>query len=471
MAQAAPPLLTLPQLARFSGGDLWVRDVPSDAAAREALLASGVSGATLDTRSLQPGDLFVPLAGSRADGHDFIAEAFQRGAAAALCDRVHAARWQARAAGPLVIVDDVTSGLQRIAARHREGWSGLLIGVTGSSGKTTTKDLVAAALSSTVPTLRTQGNLNIHWGVPLTLLGLRPEHRAAVIEMGMNHAGEIALLASIARPNAAVITNAGSAHLEFMGSLEAIAREKASLAAGLSSSEVAFAGADSPRLLAALAKMACRKVTYGLARGAGLRPSALEDLGERGTRVTVAGFPPFTLPLAGRHQILNALAALAVAREFRVPPEAATAALASATPAEGRMEIRHARGATLLVDCYNANPESTAMALETLAHWPKATRRIAALGDMLELGEESGRLHAATARGAAAGIELWVAGAHAADYLRGARSAKRRARAFESRESLRAALHEALAPGVVALVKASRGSRFETLLEGLEERG
>jgi UDP-N-acetylmuramoyl-tripeptide--D-alanyl-D-alanine ligase len=467
----APAIMTLPQIAQLSGGDLWVKEVPRDARAREAFLASGISGATLDTRRIQPGELFVPLPGERTDGHDHIGEAFARGAGASLCDRAHAEEWQAKATGPLVIVADVTAGLQRLAARYREGWSGLLIGVTGSSGKTTTKDLVAAVLESAAPTWKTQGNLNNHWGVPLTLLGLRAEHQAAVIEMGMNHAGEIASLAAIARPTAAVITNAGTAHLEHLGSLEAIAREKASLAAGLGPDEIAFAGADSPRLIAALAGFRCRRLTYGLVRGADLRPERLEDLGEKGTRVSVTGFPEFVLGLAGRHQVVNALGALAVAREYHVPPEAAVAALAAVRPGAGRMEIRHARGATLLVDSYNANPDSVAMALETLARWPGAKRRIAALGDMLELGSEAGALHAEVARNAAKGVELWVSGAHAADYAKGARAARRPLREFETREALRESLHEALGSGVVVLIKASRGARFETLLEGLGAEG
>jgi len=462
------PFLTFPQIAQMSGGDLWVRHIPTSPRDREAWLGSGVDGVSIDTRTLCPGDLFVPLAGGNVDGHAFLADAFAKGAGAAFCDAAHAAEWKVRASGPLVIVPDVTTALQRLAFRHRERWGGPVLAVTGSSGKTTMKDFVAAVLSTATPTLKTEGNLNNHWGVPLTLLRLRSEHRAAVIEMGMNHAGEIATLAAIAVPNAAVITNAGSAHLEHLGSLEAIAREKASVAARLKPGEVVFAGADSPRLIAALAGIAARRVTFGLAEGAEVRPDRLEDLGERGSRLAVAGFPEFVLPRPGRHLVINALGALAVAREFAVDPAAATAALVAVKPEKGRMEVRHARGATILFDAYNANPESTAAALATLEHWPDATRRIAALGDMLELGKDAGRLHAETAARAGANTEVWAAGAFAADWVRGAKTAQREARAFESREALRAAFQAALGPGVVALIKASRGSRFEVLLEGLE---
>lgn len=462
------PFLTFPQIAQFSGGDLWTPAIPKEPREREAWLASGIEGVSIDTRTLCPGDLFVPLPGGNTDGHDFLETAFANGAAAAFCDAAHAATARERAVGPLVIVPDVTLALQRLAARHRERWAGPVLAVTGSSGKTTMKDFVAAVLGAAMPTLRTEGNLNNHWGVPLTLLRLRPEHRAAVIEMGMNHAGEIAVLAAIAVPNAAVITNAGSAHLEHLGSLEAIAREKASVAARLKPGEFVFACADSPRLIAALGGSSARLVTFGFAEGADVRPRALEALGEGGTRIAVDGFPTFVLPRPGTHLVSNALGALAVARAFGVDPAAAVEALATARPEKGRMEIRHARGATLIVDCYNANPESTAAALATLELWPAATRRIAALGDMLELGREGPRLHAETAAHAGATTEIWTAGEFAKDWVRGAEQAKRTARVFPSREALREALQGALAPGVVALVKASRGARFEKLLEGLE---
>src|SRR5438552_7397754 len=169
------PGFTLRSLSRAAEGDLGGRDVPRDATAREALLERGVEGASIDTRTIAPGELFVPLPGSRVDGHAFLDAAFARGAAAALCARAAYAEWAGKEPGPLVVVDDVTAALQRLAHRHREVWPGLLMGLTGSAGKTTTKDLVAAALGPAGPALKTQGNLNNHWGVPLTLLRLRPE--------------------------------------------------------------------------------------------------------------------------------------------------------------------------------------------------------------------------------------------------------------------------------------------------------
>jgi UDP-N-acetylmuramoyl-tripeptide--D-alanyl-D-alanine ligase len=462
-AFATAPVLTLTDLARMADGDLVVREVPAGATEREALLRAGVDGVSIDTRTLAPGQLFVPLRGGNTDGHRFLGEAFSRGAAASLCERAAYPAWEGREPGPLILVDDATVGLQKLARRYRDGWQGLLIGVTGSAGKTTTKDLIAAVMSTTAPTLKTEGNLNNHWGVPLTLLRLRPEHRAAVVEIAMNHAGEIAALAAIARPGAAVITNAGSAHLEGLGSLEAIAREKASLAGAVGEGRPVFAGADSPRLIAALRGFDVRLVRYGFAADADLRPDAVEDLGPDGSRLTVQGFPPIHLRLVGRHQVQNALGALAVAREFKVDPAATAQAIESLRPGKGRMEVREFRGATLLVDCYNANPESTRAALETLARWPHAGRRIAVLGDMLELGPDTARLHRETGE-AVREAELWTTGAFADDLAAGAARAGAAARVFADKPALARALAAELAAGVVVLFKASRGAALEDVL-------
>ncbi len=467
---ANPPAITLVQLAQWANGDLVVTRMPEGAAAREAFLASGVTGASIDTRTVAPGMLFAPLPGSRADGHAFLDEAFARGAAAAFCDRAVHPRIAHLDLGPLVVVDDVTAALQRVAKRYREAWPGLLVGLTGSAGKTTTKELVATALATEAPVLRTQGNLNNHWGVPLTLLALRREHQAAVVEMGMNHAGEIAALAEIAQPTAAVVTNAGVAHLEHLGSLEAIAAEKASLVHALRPNQPAFVGADSPRLVAATRGAKAAITTYGFEPGADVRPARWEDLGPEGSRLEVAGFPPLHLKLVGRHQAANALAALAVARHWKLDPEKVVAALAAHAPLPGRMEVLRAGGAVILKDCYNANPDSTAAALETLAGWPGAGRRIAILGDMLELGATAAALHRETGEKVRE-AELWTVGDHASDYAAGARRARVEARVFADKPAVAAALREALAPGVVVLVKGSRGAALEQVLAGLPGEG
>jgi UDP-N-acetylmuramoyl-tripeptide--D-alanyl-D-alanine ligase len=459
----ASPLFTLAQLAAVAGGELR----PGSGAPAGAPGGAGVDGVSIDTRTLRPGDLFVPLPGRNADGHAFVAEAFRRGAAASLCARERHAALAAGAGGPLVVVEDVTAALQRLARKHRADWAGLLVGITGSSGKTTTKDLVAAAFATAMTTLKTEGNLNNHWGVPLTLLRLSAGYRAAVVEMGSSRPGEIVLLAAIAAPGAAIVTNAGSAHLEFFGSVDAVAREKAALGFALDPDATLIAGADSGPLMRALEGVRCRVVTYGFAPGAAVRPVALEDRGPEGIRFEVAGFPEVRLSLIGRHQVLNALAALAAARAFGLDPEAVARALAAYRPAKGRMEVRRARGAVLLVDCYNSNPESARAALDTLASWPGAVRRIAILGDMLELGRDAPRLHRAIGA-AVRGAELWGVGERAEDYLAGARERAVPARVFADLASLRAALGDTLAPGTVVLLKASRGAALEQVLEGLE---
>ena len=462
--------LTLPTLARLTEGDLVVREVPREPAAREALLRRAVQGARIDSRAIEPGELFVPLRGSRADGHDFLAAAFERGAGAALCDRESYPRWQGREPGPLVLVDDVTAALQRLARRYRESWPGLLLGLTGSTGKTTTKELVATALATAAPTLRTEGNLNNHWGVPLTLLRLRPEHQAAVVEMAMNAAGEIAALARIASPTAALITGAGHAHIggPGLGSPEAVAAEKASLGLHVPDGAPVFANADSPTLMAALRPLKRRVVTYGLGAEAQVRPTSVTSLGVEGSRFAVAGFPEVRVRLVGRHQVGNALAAIAVAREYRLDPAAVAAAIETVGPLPGRMEVRTVRGATLLVDCYNANPDSSRAALATLADCP-ARRRIAVLGDMLELGPQAAALHREVGA-ATRDAELWTIGAHAEASAAGARAAHITTRVFGAQDTLVEALREALAPGTVVLFKASRGAALERVVAALEER-
>jgi UDP-N-acetylmuramoyl-tripeptide--D-alanyl-D-alanine ligase len=453
---------TLGQLVERAEGRLAARDPGG--------LDTPIGGVSIDTRTLEPGDLFVPLPGTNVDGHEYIAEAFRRGAAASLCAAARLATFGPKEPGPLVVVDDVTVALGRVAHRHRRDWPGLVVGITGSSGKTTTKDLVGRVFAADRPTLTTRGNLNNQWGVPLTLLELRSEHRAAIVEMGTNHPGEIGSLAAIAAPDAAIITNVGHAHLEHFGTVEAIAREKTALARAVPAGGVVFAHADSPGLMAALAGLTARIVTFGNGAKADVHPAVFEDRGAAGSRLRVEGFPALELALVGRHQALNALAALAVAREFELEPDRSVAAIASYRPTTGRMEVRHARGATLLVDCYNANPESTRAALQTLATWPDARRRIAILGDMLELGPKAPELHreaGATVRGA----ELWAVGRMAGEYVAGATSAEIEALRFDEVSAVAAALREALAPGTVVLLKASRGAQLERVLEGLESEG
>jgi len=274
----------------------------------------------------------------------------------------------------------------------------------------------------------------------------------------------------VTSPTAAVITNTGRAHLggQGLGTLEAIAREKASLAAAVPNGAPVFAGADSPLLIAALRGSKARLIPYGLAEGAMVRAERIEPLGPDGSRFEVAGFPPVHLRLVGHHQVANACAALAVAREYQLDPARAVAALEAVRPSGGRMEVRVLQGATLLIDFYNANPDSMQAALDTLARFVPARRRIAVLGDMLELGPDAPALHRESGA-AVRNAELWVTGRHADDYAAGARPAGIETRVFPDKPALGRALAGVLAPGTVVLLKASRGSALEDVLATVEE--
>jgi UDP-N-acetylmuramoyl-tripeptide--D-alanyl-D-alanine ligase len=457
VATAAP--IALSTLAEWAGGEL--RLPPGAAGDRD------VRGASIDTRTLEPGELFVPLAGAHTDGHDFIAAAFARGAAASLCARAAMAQFAGHEPGPLVVVDDVTLALQRIAQRHRQQWGGLVIGVTGSAGKTTTKDLVALALATDRGTLATPGNLNNHWGVPLTLLRLGDEHRAAVVEMGMSQPGEIAALAGIARPDAAVITLVGSAHLEAFGTVEAIATEKTALARALPAGAPVFAGADSPPLRAALHGARQRVITYGLAADANVRPRALEPREGGGWRLEVDGFPPCTLALIGRHQAVNALAAYAVAREYRLDPARVVRALESYAPGKGpdgsptRARRDAHRRLLQLEPGGGARGARHARVVARCAAAHRAARRHARA--RAEFGAAARMDGRGRARRRAVGAGRARRRARA-----GARKSGATVRQLADVAEARAALEPILAPGVVVLLKASRGVALERVLDGLE---
>jgi len=421
-----------------------------------------------DTRRLEGGELFVALRGPRFDGHAFLEEAARRGAAAALAERP--------APGlPTVVVPDALAALGRLAAAWREALAGPLVAVTGSCGKTTVKELLAAVLAGRGPVLASPGNLNNAVGLPLSLLRLEGGHRAAVVELGASAPGEIAALASLARPQVAVLTGAGAAHLEGFGSLEGVARAKGELLEALPEDGVAVLPADQPfaplwRELAGRRRV----LDFGLEAGAVRAvPGSLrvEPEGpEPGTRFVLQaprGEAPVRLRLLGAHQVRNALAAAAAALALGMDLEAVRRGLEAVAPVPGRLQPRRGpRGALLLDDSYNANPDSLAAALAVLAE--ARGRRLLALGDMLELGPEAEALHREAGRRAReAGVERL----HALGPL-----AREAAAAFgpggqahENPEALARALLRDLAPGVVALVKGSRGAGMERVVQALLE--
>ena len=439
-----------------------------------AVAGKPVVGATLDSRAARPGEVFVPLPGRATDGHRFLAEARAHGAIACLCRADRVAETDLESAAPLLVVEDPETALQAWGAARRTAWKGTAIGVTGSNGKTTTKNLIAACLAAVAPTHATEGNRNNHLGVPLTLTGLSDDHVYAVIEMGMNHRGEIARLAEWASPRLGVITHVAAAHLEALGSVEEVARAKLELAEKLPADGVLIVPAGEPVLDGALAELAiaARRVTFALAGEADLVATRISDLGAAGVSFQVDGFPPVRLRLPGRHNVKNALAALAVARELGVDPQVAAAALGTVSPLSGRMETVVSGGVTLILDHYNANPDSMRAALDALSRWP-AKRRFAALGEMKELGayEAQGHREVGEAAGRLDGLYLvGEATAHVAEGARAAGLKEERVRGFSSREEMVEALASALAPGDVVLIKGSRSSRMEEVSDRLRAR-
>ena len=478
MNAATSPWLSLDAVLRVSGGRLW-KPAGGSPGARPRVSsgeAVGFTACAIDSRSLTGGELFVPLTGTRADGHAFIPAAFEAGAAGSLARRGWDAPPALAATGkPIVEVDDPLIALQTLGAHCRERADLPVVAVTGSNGKTTTKEMIAAILGTGRRVHRNVGNLNNHIGVPLTLTWLRPEHEVLVVEMGMSARGEIAALAALARPSVGVLTNAGPAHLEQLGSLEAVALAKSELAEALPPSGLLVLNADDPLLWPMNRNRPVRKRSYGLDNPeADLRPTRLDQIATGGTRFSLPGGPDVTLELLGRHNVRNALAALLVGDEFGVPRAAAAGALAAMEAPKHRLELRQAAGIAVLDDAYNANPSSMAEALALLGSIETKGVRRAVLGDMLELGETAEALHEETGRRVPADAWLYAAGSFAAALGRGALAAgvpAARVRRFADVSEMAAAVKADAKPGDLVLVKASRGMRLERVVEVLTGGG
>lgn len=428
-----------------------------------------------DTRAVQPGDLFVALKGERFDAHDFVAEAVARGAVGVLVEKPVAV-----AAGQIV-VDDTLAALQALAASWRRSFTLPVVAVTGSNGKTTTKQLLASVFATRGPVLATEGNLNNHIGVPLTLLKLRPEHATAVIEMGASHAGEIALLAGLAAPDVGIVTQAGDAHLEGFGSREGVARAKGELFVQLAQQAAAGAAAEAKAGTAIInaddayaplwRQLAgdARRIAFGLSAEADVRAEAvcLRADGVDFTLRTPAGEAAVALPLPGAHNVMNALAAAAAGVALGLDAATLSHGLAAVEKPKGRVNLHTlASGARLIDDSYNANPSSLSAGMALLA--AETGRRILVLGDMAELGVASDALHTAAGREAKSrGIDALLAfGARAAHAARGFGDG---GAAFDSLDALVAALRPQLAAGTTALVKGSRSARMERVVAALTD--
>jgi UDP-N-acetylmuramoyl-tripeptide--D-alanyl-D-alanine ligase len=344
------------------------------------------AGWSIDSRTLAAGDVFFGLRGPAHDGHDYVSQVLERGAAAAFVDHPTGAQ------GLQFLVADTTVALQQLGFGLRQRWGGMVVGVTGSAGKTTTKDTIAALISQVFTTGRTIGNLNNHYGVPLSLLRLPDDCSVAVIEMGMNHAGEIRELARIARPEVGVVTNVGWAHAEnFPDGVAGIAAAKRELIEELPPDGIAILNADDPHVRGFADRHPGRSILFGFSAGAEVRAENVELLPKGGAKFCAAGVE-FQSPLTGRHEISNVLAGIAVARALGIAPEKLREAVRLLAPGKMRGERSERNGILIINDSYNANPEAMKSMLELLAGTP-ARRRIAVLGEMLELGHEGDGLH------------------------------------------------------------------------------
>ncbi len=431
-----------------------------------------VTGVSIDSRSLGIGAAFFAIRGPHRDGHAFLRDAAARGAA---CLIVHNLPDDLPPSVPTILVDDTTRALGRLAAYHRARFTLPVAAVTGSNGKTTTKEMMAAVLEALGPVLKPEGSFNNQWGLPLTLLRLRPEHRALALELGANTPGEIEALAAISRPTVGVVTVVSSAHTEFFGSLDGVAAEKSALVRAIPPDGAVVLNADDPRVLAMHTQSRARTLYFSTRPGADVFTAGpVEDDGE-GVRFTLAAGTakrPVRLGFAGRHNVTNALAAAGVGLALGLSLEQVVRGLETARPAKGRCVWRKAGRLFILDDTYNANPTSVSAALQTLAA-ADARRRVVVLGDMLELGgisetahREMGRAVAASGAAEFLGMGRWAQ--VAVDAARQAGLAEsHHVTTFEDAVAL---LLKRLAPGDAVLVKGSRGMRMERVVDALVAR-
>jgi UDP-N-acetylmuramoyl-tripeptide--D-alanyl-D-alanine ligase len=433
-----------------------------------------IKGVSTDTRTIQAGNLFVPLIGENFDGHAYVADAYAAGASAAL--------WQINrphppAHIPLIYVEDTLTALQQLAAGYREQLPVQIIGITGSNGKTTTKDLVASVLSTTFKVHKTKGNFNNHIGLPLTLLQLEEDTEFAVLEMGMRGRGEIELLSLLAKPEAVIITMIGEAHMLHLGSREEIARAKTEILSGLKNGGWFIYNGDEPLIELVLPEMtqpkAMNRLCFGEHDGNDLYPTDVE-LTSEGThfKINKTAYPVLYIPLLGQHNVINALAAIAAGEAYGVTPENIAAGLKTLQMTSMRIERLIAEtGLTVLNDAYNASPASMQAAISLTEQLVGYSRKIVVLGDMLELGAEEEQYHRSIGQtltpehidiiftyGRLAGL---IADEAEKTFPQGT------VYAFEDKEKLIKSLSGIVKPEDVVLVKGSRGMQLEQVVHAL----
>ena len=434
---------TINDIVRISGGELH--------GAAEG--GTPVAGAVIDSRAAGEGIMFCALKGERVDGHDYIASALAQGAACALASRAPAG-----VSGPVIVVPDVQRAMAVLARETRERFPGPVVGVVGSSGKTTTKEMCAAVLSEKYKTLRTEGNLNNELGVPLTLFRLDKSTEAAVVELGISDFGEMTRLGKMARPDIAVYTLIGRSHLNALHDLDGVLRAKTELMDEMRPDALIIVNGDDERLAALRPRQ--RTLSYGLGERCEVR--ALDVKWEGGVRFTVArGERRFEvkIPAFGRHLVYSALAAAAVGMELGLSDAEIAAGLANYAPVGRRARVIEAGGVTVVDDCYNSNPDSCEMAVESAAGL--GGRLVCVLGDMLNLGPDSDKMHKEVGDAARRHGALLLTCGESSRSMGGEH--------FESREALISAVKERVRPGDTVLIKASNAMRFDEVTEALLE--
>jgi UDP-N-acetylmuramoyl-tripeptide--D-alanyl-D-alanine ligase len=433
----------------------------------ECELKEVAHGYSIDSRTIQAGELFFAVKGERLDGHDYVHQALERGAVSAVVQKDQLARYPVKTC--LLAVDDTLVALQTLATAVRRLWGKPLVGITGSVGKTTTKEAIAHVLGSRFRVLKSEGNFNNHFGLPLMLLKLEPEHEIAVIEMGMSHAGEIAALAKIAQPEIGVVTVVAPVHLEYFDSIAGIARAKYELIESLPPGGTAVLNADDEYVSSFGRNFKGRVILFGTHRPANVRAENVESRGAEGSAfdVVVDGVRQrANLPLVGAHNVTNALAAVAVGLERGIPLPEIVAALATVTTADKRGQVVQVGNIKVVNDCYNSNPKALAAMVDALAAMP-ATRRIVVAGEMLELGPTGDEMHRCAGRHVAEkkiDVLLGVRGLAQA-MVDAAKSAGMRAEFVATPEEAGEWLARETRDGDVVLLKASRGVKLEKALE------
>ena len=431
-----------------------------------------VTGVSTDSRTLQSGDMFFAIKGETHDGHAFISDALEKGATAAVISDLEKVDKSHMSSGRIVQVPDVTAALGRLAGWYRRQFAAQVVAVIGSNGKTTTKDMIAAVLSSKLPGKWAKASFNNHIGVPLTLLSVEPSDEFVVVEIGTNHPGEIAALARVAQPDMAVVTSIGEEHLEFFGDVKSVAREEFSLLPAMAHRAFVALSTQAAPYAPSPALEKITALTYGLEEEANLRATSVTAAPD-GLRFTVNDRTEYFIPVLGKYNVVNALAAVAIGMRFRMTPEEIAAGLQNVKLPPMRMQRSVLGDITLINDAYNANPSSMRIALGVMDGLPQPGRRVLVLGDMRELGMESTRCHQALGQDAGRSTaQLIVAvGAYArivADGATATAGTTKRIYAFPTVEAAAEKIGSLLEPGDIVLLKASRGMKLERLVPHIE---